>query len=272
MANPNIPRRQFLACALGGLSASVVSACGLTGLGGIALWATRRDTGAPSTRPALNLATLPPPENLPMVRRADWGALAPDHSARFENGFYDAERNPAGWRVYDQPLADVYRTVVIHHSVEEEADDLATLAFIQNLHRGDRGWADVAYHYFIGKAGTLYEGRPLTVRGVHVGGHNTGSAGVCLLGNFMHQQPTPAQLDAARGLVVWLAGFLQLTHLAGHRAFNAGTLCPGDNLVPHLPGLATAAGLALGPDGYDGPTPQPSDTPRANGPGCACHT
>ncbi len=268
MIREPISRRQFMACALGGASAGLASMCGALGLGGIALWLTRQQD-EDDTPLVIVPNDTPTPENPPpaIVRRAAWGALPPNLNARHEYGFFDPDNNPEGWRVYDQPLPEVYQTVVIHHSVEWEDDDLSTLAFIQDLHRDDRGWADVAYHYFVGRNGTLYEGRALNVRGVHVGGYNTGSVGVCLLGNFMTVQPNQAQLDAAQALVNWLAAELALTHLAGHRAFNDGTLCPGDNLVPHLPNLARVSGLTLGTDGYQGPTP----APEAHTPGCGCH-
>ena len=49
------------------------------------------------------------------------------------------------------------------------------------------GWADVGYHYLVDKDGTIYEGRNIAIRGAHTQGHNTGSAGVCLLGDFRYR-------------------------------------------------------------------------------------
>ncbi|MBN2470612.1 MAG: N-acetylmuramoyl-L-alanine amidase [Anaerolineae bacterium] len=244
--NDQLSRRAVLGIlGLGGL-VGLAGAGGMLGL--ILLKNARRAAQTPPT---------PTPDpRPPFIARADWGALPPDHSAANETGFYSAE-NPEGWRVYDGTLADdsnslqdVYRTVVIHHSANYGADDLDTLLYIQERHRGERGWADVGYHFFVGKTGVIYEGRALNVRGAHVAGHNTGSVGVCLLGNYEEQTPPVEQLAATVVLTGWLAETLALTHLAGHREFNADTVCPGANLFPHLDMLAQAAGLARGTGGY----------------------
>jgi len=190
-----------------------------------------------------------------MVARSDWGALPPDHAAFNEFGFYSLE-NPEGWRVYDVPLDQAYQTVIIHHSVVYEADDLSTLLEIQRSHREQRGWADVAYHYFVGQNGVLYEGRDIHARGTHVAGYNTGSVGVCLLGNFVEISPTEAQIITTRSLVSWLTANLKATYLAGHGDFNPQTMCPGINLAAYLDDFAFNAGLVRGVEGYIAPPEQ----------------
>lgn len=96
----------------------------------------------------------------------------------------------------------------------------------------------------------------MSARGVHTEFYNTGSLGVCLLGNFEEIEPTQPQLDAAQALVNWLALRLQLTHLAGHREFNTTTVCPGANLYPHLDQIAAVALLQRGTNGYIAPPEQ----------------
>ena len=189
-------------------------------------------------------------DELAIVGRADWGALPVDLSARNENGLYDEESNAYGWYVYAGPLADSYQTLVAHHSAFYEADGLATLREVQRLHRGDRGWADVGYHFLVDKDGAIYEGRDLGARGVHTQGHNTGSVGVCLLGDFRAEAPSDAQLNGFYNLSRWLAGSLRLSHLAAHNQFNPGTVCPGAALADRLPGLAARLGLEYGSGGY----------------------
>jgi N-acetylmuramoyl-L-alanine amidase len=132
--------------------------------------------------------------------------------------------------------------------------------FIQNLHMDERGWADLAYHYLVGKTGTIYEGRALNVRGTHTAGYNTGSVGVVFLGYLHLEQPTPEQLFEGRHLIDWLALRLELTHLAGHYEFNEETVCPGRFMIPHLAEFAAAAGLVLGTGGY-APPPEQLITP-----------
>jgi hypothetical protein len=195
----------------------------------------------------------PTPSDLPIVPREAWGARSPNHAARNELGFY-APQNPFGWRDYGDAYPDIYRTLVVHHSVIYRLDDRTTLHDVQNLHMDDREWADVGYHFLVGQDGQIYEGRSLRVRGVHVGGFNTGSVGVCLLGDFTSSEPPAAQLDGLLRLGRWLMAQLPLTHLAGHREFNSDTQCPGARLYALLDALAQELGLQRGTGGYQAPT------------------
>lgn len=185
-----------------------------------------------------------------IVRRADWGAMPVDVSAGSEHGYYDKVHNPEGWYVYPNDLRASYQTAVIHHSAFYLADGSSTLMEVQRLHREDRAWADVAYHFMADKDGAIYEGRDLSARGAHTQGYNTGSVGLCLLGDFRYEAPAPAQWQAVTALVQWLAWRLRLTHLAGHRQFNDWTVCPGIHVSSQLENLAKLAGLKFGADGY----------------------
>ncbi|MBN1680376.1 MAG: N-acetylmuramoyl-L-alanine amidase [Anaerolineae bacterium] len=197
----------------------------------------------------------------PITTRAQWGARAPNHAALNEAGFYNTD-NVEGWRIYDADLREVYRTVVVHHAALYEGDDPGTMRAIQNKHMDDRKWADIGYHYGVGRTGQVFAGRDLNVRGTHVETYNTGSVGVVLFGDFEKETPTAEQIAATRQLIDWLALRLDLTHLAGHRDFNDFTVCPGANLYPYLPSFAESAGLELGTGGYVPPpeqlTPNPS--------------
>ncbi|MEM9953930.1 MAG: peptidoglycan recognition family protein [Chloroflexota bacterium] len=229
---------------------TIACACSASAL--LGLWWLNQ---SPDTSPTQSLVTalatdsrpiIPQP---PIISRASWGALPPNHDARNENGFYSAD-NPVGWRVYDVDRHNMYQTIIIHHAAFYEANDLDTLQEIQRVHRGNRGWADLAYHFLIGQNGLIYEGRDWQVRGTHVGSYNTGSLGICLLGNFMTQSPTVAQLNSTLSLIRWATDYFAPTHIASHREFNRQTLCPGDNLYAYMEQFVTASGLRLGNDGY----------------------
>lgn len=243
-----LTRRAVLAALLGG--------AGIVGCGGVAslFWLANRINEQNDSGEIVFVTATPPPttptsEPFPFVDRATWGGLPPNHTARNEFGFF-GEDNNEGWRVYEGDLASNYQTVVVHHSVVYEADDESTLLAIQDLHREDRGWADVAYHYFVGQNGIVYEGRNVRARGSHVGGFNTGSVGICLLGDFTQAEPTPPQLVTAGDLIAWLAQTLDLTHIAAHGDFNANTVCPGSNVIKHIQTFANHAGLLTGIGGY----------------------
>jgi hypothetical protein len=247
-----LSRRQFI-----GLLATVgVGAGGLCGgVVGISVRHSQPNTPTPTATdtptqiPPTPIASVPKPN---MVTRTVWGARSPNLNAINERGFYDATLNPAGWYVYPDALQDSYQTLVIHHSAFYEQDGPSTMLEIQRLHRDDRGWADVGYHFMVDRDGTIYEGRDLTVRGVHVQGYNTGSIGVCLLGDFRVAMPTDAQLDAMYALNDWIVYRTGVTYLAGHGDFNDFTECPGATLSAQLPQIATRAGLVYGTDGYRG--------------------
>lgn len=56
------------------------------------------------------------------------------------------------------------------------------IAEIRRWHVEERGWSDIAYHYIIGRDGSVGFGRPLETAGAHTKGHNANSIGVCLIG------------------------------------------------------------------------------------------
>ena len=201
-----------------------------------------------------------------IVSRGEWGALPVNHQARNENGFYQRGSNPEGWYIYQGDLRDSYQMLIAHHSAFYEADGPATLNEIQRLHREDRGWADIGYHFLIDIDGTIYEGRALTARGVHTMGYNTGSVGVCLLGDYRFAAPAATQWEATIALGRWLVKALALTHFAGHSQLNASTLCPGAALLSRLPEMAALLEVEFGADGY---TPASAD---ANICDCCCET
>lgn len=248
---PRITRRELLG--LLGLGVTTAGVAGGSGIVYLLLSSGQRvspsELPAPApTRPA-QVKRIDRPA---IVRRAEWNAREPDHSAPNETGFFTPQ-NAEGWLDYDGDLRAIYRTVVVHHSVLVEDDDPGTMREIQNEHMDKRGWADIGYHFGVGRSGTVFEGRALGARGTHVAGFNTGSVGVVFFGNFQEESPTPEQLDAGSRLINWLALRLELTHLAGHSEFNSFTECPGSNLVYYLDALAESAGLLRGTEGYIDP-------------------
>jgi hypothetical protein len=183
------------------------------------------------------------------VSRAEWGAADPVLDS--VEGVYDPVNNPGGWMVYEEPLERVLTTIIVHHSALPVSDGPRE---IQQMHLEFKGYADIAYQFLIDDTGRIYEGRSITVRGAHTGGHNTGTVGIVLLGNFMDSEPTEAQLSSLHALSACLIDAYGISHIAGHRDFQPGvTDCPGDRLEALLPGFATDLGIEFGTQGYAGP-------------------
>ena len=94
---------------------------------------------------------------------------------------------------------------------------------IQSWHLA-RGWATIGYHFVVSPSGRIFRGRPVDRLGAHVLGHNAGTVGICLMGNFETERPTPAALRSlehtCRRLVPGGAGVPLLGHRdhRGHRS------------------------------------------------------
>jgi len=131
-----------------------------------------------------------------------------------------------------------WKYIVLHHSATGRGD----VAAIDAAHRqrrdgAGRPWLGIGYHFVIGNGQGMADGliEPTfrwdeQIHGAHAGvrEYNESSIGICLIGDFEKQPPTPRQVEAARQLVTQLArrygippGDI-LTH-----GDLAATLCPG---------------------------------------------
>jgi len=144
-----------------------------------------------------------------------------------------------------------YSKLTIHHSAGYAPKNLAegkkTVKAIQDYHMDGRGWWDVGYHFLIDQAGNIYQGRPETKIGAHVGNQNTGNIGVCIMGCYhppysaypCNDVLTQESRDATVHLFAWLVeqyGYGNADVLKGHRDYaTASTSCPGDNIHKLLP-------------------------------------
>ena len=186
--------------------------------------------------------------SLTLITRAGWGAALPNLQASAEHGLFDPDVNPEGWLMYRGSLAHVFNPVVVHHSALPLADGPRA---IQRAHMGLKGYADIGYHFLIDGVGDLYEGRTLRARGAHTGGHNTGTVGVVLLGNFNIVEPFTRAQQTLRDLIVHLRDAYNIAYLAGHHDFQPEeTECPGSHLAEQLPALAIDLKMKYGTGGY----------------------
>lgn len=140
--------------------------------------------------------------------------------------------------------------LIIHHSAgTNEADDWAAIVrSIWDFHVNGREWDDIAYNWLIDPNGVLYAGRATDIRGAHFCGKNTGTEGVCVLGDFTEVAPTDTARQTLSELWAWKACDRDLNPLeetrhnassrnlfpiSGHRD-GCATACPGDMFYPLL--------------------------------------
>lgn len=134
-------------------------------------------------------------------------------------------------KAYRARALDEIEQIVIHHvgaGVNRDRD----AAEIARFHVSARDWPGIAYHFLVHPQGFLeYVGDLATIR-YHCGKQNARSAGVCLIGDFTREQPTPRQLMRCRMLI---GAIRQLTGrglpIVGHRDLTetgyGPTSCPG---------------------------------------------
>ncbi|MEA2024771.1 MAG: N-acetylmuramoyl-L-alanine amidase [Actinomycetota bacterium] len=127
--------------------------------------------------------------------------------------------------------------MTIHHAGDQQtgATGPARYRSWQAYHMS-RGWGDLAYHYIIGVDGTVYEGRGTRYAGAT--GTNYDPATHLLIvveGNFEHDRPTSAQIDALVRTLAWASTEFDVSPstISGHRD-HANTDCPGANLYPYI--------------------------------------
>jgi N-acetylmuramoyl-L-alanine amidase len=124
--------------------------------------------------------------------------------------------------------------IVIHYTATY-ADRVVTVAEIDKWHR-DRGFSGgIGYHYVIDQKGVIYGGRPISLPGAHVRGHNAHTVGICYVGGLNpgtagkigYDTRTAAQKIAIRGQCVRLMKkYPTIKWVLGHMDL-APTQCPG---------------------------------------------
>ncbi|MDQ6418663.1 peptidoglycan recognition family protein [Paenibacillus sp. LHD-117] len=117
-------------------------------------------------------------------------------------------------RYKTRKLSDI-RSGAIHHSLTESGSAEAFAGY----HIRTNGWPGIGYHFVIGRDGTVYQCWDLTVVSYHVGNSNKHAVGICMIGDFRSQQPTPEQYAAALDLIRWLQGKLPGIVIKGHSEY-----------------------------------------------------
>ncbi len=153
------------------------------------------------------------------------------------------------------PAATTVTHLIVHHSAGTNAssDWAGVVRSIWDYHVNVNGWDDIGYNWLVDPNGVLYEGRGDDVRGAHFCGTNTGTMGVCVLGDFTNTTPTDDAKSILKNLLAWktcdidvdplgssfhTASSLTLNHISGHQD-GCSTECPGDLFYPELGEIRT---------------------------------
>ena len=121
------------------------------------------------------------------------------------------------------------KEIIVHCSATPEGKNF-TVDDIRKWHMA-QGWADIGYHYVIGRHGELWEGRDVNKMGAHCTGHNKYSIGVCYIGGCGKDGKTPKDTRTLQQkaqllmLLEELKKFYPNAKIYGHRNF-AKKACP----------------------------------------------
>jgi hypothetical protein len=124
------------------------------------------------------------------------------------------------------------RLIVVHHSASPTTTTAKQIARWHSAPKPiGRGWRlGTGYHRVIEGDGGILDGRKIQWRGAHAKGANTGSVGVCVVGDNTKasQRWTSRQEDALAVLLTHLCRVYPMARVAGHRDLpGQQTVCPG---------------------------------------------
>jgi N-acetylmuramoyl-L-alanine amidase len=102
-------------------------------------------------------------------------------------------------------------------------------------------FGQVSYHYVVELDGTVVNTLSDTLKGAHVGGHNTGNVGVCYVGGVAKDAKTPkdtrtpAQKEALRSIVAKYREKVPGLVVRGHRDWpDVSKACPSFDVATEL--------------------------------------
>jgi N-acetylmuramoyl-L-alanine amidase len=148
-------------------------------------------------------------------------------------------------------LMNGVRRITIHHTAMD-ASGLQGTAEIGNMldrirkeHlRRDSRVVDIGYHFIIDPQGRVWAGRSTMLQGAHVKDKNEHNLGICVMGNFEVQHPTPAQVRTLNTFVpTQMRRYnVHTSQLFTHRELGESA-CPGASLQQIMREARSRGGL-----------------------------
>ncbi len=154
------------------------------------------------------------PENLNIMKRADWGWQPIDTSFKTHN----------------------IEFITVHHGGVEFPVDKDPLEHVKNLQawsRSEKNWVDIPYHFMISPDGTIFESRPIHIPGDTNTEYNPERhALVEVMGNFEIQEVSKEQYKSMIDIVKFLMirFNVPVPKVKTHKDYSKMTVCPGRNL------------------------------------------
>jgi N-acetylmuramoyl-L-alanine amidase len=126
--------------------------------------------------------------------------------------------------IYKKPKRHVNRTFI--HCSDSDHDHHDDISVIRKWHVEERGWADVGYHFFIKKDGTIQKGRPIESQPAAQKNNNYMTIAICLSGE---EHFTHSQKRALSRLCEEINSAHKDMTFHGHCEVDKGKTCPNFN-------------------------------------------
>lgn len=109
-------------------------------------------------------------------------------------------RKPRGWN-----------GAMAHHTASNysgQTPESIAIDHTNSKEKGGRGFASIAYHFVVGFEGEPYFTAPVSWATDHCGGLEMETIGIAVMGDFTTKEPTDAQVDTVRRLILALQDWL----------------------------------------------------------------
>ena len=130
-----------------------------------------------------------------------------------------------------------------HHNWNDKVD--WTVDTIRDFHVNVRGFSDIGYHYIVLKDGTVVPARDVKYAPAHAVGHNDAVIAICIIGEFTREEPTDAQINSLKILLVKLCKEFDIDttmhHIFTHADYRdppGNRYCPGKYLHRKVPEIS----------------------------------
>jgi len=122
-------------------------------------------------------------------------------------------------------------TIDIHHSAspQDNYTGFGTIVDFANQHINQHGWPGIGYHYVISPDGIVWKTGYVDEMRWSVGGNNSYTISIMLIGNLHKEDPTEIQYKNAVELAAQMINAYGVGDIRGHNEFagHESNICPG---------------------------------------------